>query len=199
MIATIALATTLNISGAYYESRNCSLKAGPCHYSGEVMTDGDTAVMVYRFDKGSFAGTSLRGSAAAVVVTAQRNFAFESERRATLYLDGSPAQVAALGKLYAAKLAASFGKQLRTSSAKITSASENGGVRVRVGANYELQTSERECLACSMPGTVWFEPLGPGVEASVATVEMQKLIEPSLDQNWTRRDETGAFVGRFNW
>jgi hypothetical protein len=205
-IGNLVLTKDATISGEYYEARTCSIFAGPCHYSGEVMTDGRTAVMVLSFKSGVYEGYSLSGLKAAVVVSSDENLSFENKRKSVLYLPEIDDQdkLATFTKMLKGNLRESIGEVISTKATVINlelgELSANVSIR---SANetpiYEAETSNRECLACSMPGVLWYEPLVKGVDVSIATVEKHQLLDPSLGETWTRRDESAAFIGRFNW
>lgn len=199
MIATVALIGSLGISGTYFESRTCSIFAGPCHFSGEVMTDGATAVIAVEFDKGSFDRVDLRGASFAVVISAARNFAFESERQSAIFVSGSTIQRAAVTDFVQSRSGIDIGTVKFIEETNIRLKKTETGIEVAVGEVFSAVTSERECLACSMQGTLWFDPLTREARAKVATVETQKLHLAALDQRWTRTDEAAAFVGSVSW
>src|SRR5581483_5225841 len=168
-----------------------------CHYSGEVMTDGNTAVIVMKFDQGSSDGVALGGASAAIVVSAERNFAFESDRKSTIYLNGTNDQRSAVLDLILRRDSNVVGKVVSVQNANIQFIENDQSSSVAVGSLFSAETSRRECLACSMKGVLWFDPLISDVHASVRTVERQRLNEPKLDQRWMRTDEAAAFVGEF--
>lgn len=205
-IGGLALTKDTTISGEYYEARTCSIFAGPCHYSGEVMTDGRTAVMVLSFKSGVYEGYSLSGLKAALVVSSDENLSFEKERKSVLYLPeiGDKEKLAAFTKLLKNKLNASIGEVIstKTSVIKLEFGESSAHVSIRSTDKtpiYEAETSSRECLACSMPGVLWYEPLVKGADVSIATVEKHQLFDRSFGETWIRRDESAAFIGRFNW
>ena len=205
-IGNSVLTKDATISGEYYEARTCSIFAGPCHYSGEVMTDGRTAVMVLSFKSGVYEGYSLSGLKAAVVVSSAENLSFENKRKSVLYLPeiDDQTKLATFTKMLKSNLRESIGEVISTKATVINLelAELSANVSIR-SANetpiYEAETSNRECLACSMPGVLWYEPLVKGVDVSIATVEKHQLFDPSLGETWIRRDESAAFIGRFNW
>ncbi len=64
------------ISGEYLEARTCDVYTGPCFANGEVGIAGKEAVMAWRVDEGSWAGQSLSGLGAALVVKANDTLGF---------------------------------------------------------------------------------------------------------------------------
>ncbi|MER3413032.1 MAG: hypothetical protein C4341_02110 [Armatimonadota bacterium] len=196
MIASVAL------SGTYFEARTCSVFAGPCHVSGEVMTDGRTAVVAVEFDSGALAGYR-----AAAVIQSDRNLTFDDERRSVLYLDARASDVkqAAIREALERRSGIALGAIVAVTRAEISMAvsGKHASVEVREFDTgrllYSARTSGRECLACSMPGELWYSPLSRGASADFATVEEHRLADGRLGETYVRRDEAAAFVGRFVW
>src|SRR5436309_1591911 len=86
-MTTLLAAVTLGISGSYFEARTCSVFAGPCHYSGEVMVDGGTGVVAWHLKSGKYNGISLNGLSAAAVIHSDDNLSFGKPRKSVLYID----------------------------------------------------------------------------------------------------------------
>ncbi|RMG22593.1 MAG: DUF1326 domain-containing protein [Armatimonadetes bacterium] len=201
MILYAAIAAGTLMTGTYFEARTCSVFAGPCHVSGEIVTDGRIAVVAVNFESGELAGKS-----AAAVIRSDQNLAFHSPRRSVLYVDASasPSQREQLKALLTQRSRIDFGSVVATEPARVRLdvSGKNATVRIEDASGrllYAAQTSGRECLACSMPGELWYQPLGEGVRADVATVEEQALYDSRLGETFVRKDEAAAFVGRFAW
>lgn len=203
MLTTLITCVAIGVSGSYFEARSCSIFAGPCHYSGEVMTDGRTAVIGLKFENGSYRGVSLAGLVAAAVIQSPENLSFGKERVTHAYLDSeaSPEQKTALLELL--KSRSDLGTIVSVTSAEIDlqfgEADGHAAIRTRAGVVYSATTSSRECLACSMPGTLWYSPMTQGTNVRVATVETQTLALGALGETFKRDDESAAFVGTFSW
>lgn len=199
------LTASLAITGAYFESRTCSIVAGPCHFSGEVMTDGRMAVIAVSIENGSINDVSLKNLEAAVVVRSNDNLLRGSSRESVLFVDSSAtdAQKTALISLLKSRSGISFGSIKSVSVAKIKLSIEGMDSQVSIstpnGTLYSAKTNGDECLVCSMPGTRWYDPLSSGTNVSVATVTSQSLCQMVLGEKWTRGFETAAFVGEFRW
>lgn len=199
---TLTLIASVALSGTYFEARTCSVFAGPCHASGEVVTDGRTGVVAVEFDSGALAGYR-----AAAVIQSARNLAFGDERKSVLYLDAraSDSERTALREALERRSGIAFGTVLAASEAEILMrvVGKSASVEVRSPRTgsllYSARTSGRECLACSMPGELWYSPLSHGAKADFATVEEQRLADARLGETFVRRDEAAAFVGRFVW
>jgi hypothetical protein len=198
---TLIAATTLGISGAYFESRTCAIFAGPCHYSGEIMVDGGTAALVWSFEVGSYRGSNIAGLRAAAIVQSNQNLSFDAPRRSVLYIDAraTPKQAEAVSALIAEQSGVDLGRTIAEKSATISLSDDAVSIELKSGPAFVAETSTRECLVCSMPGQLWYEPMTRGAMTHVATVERQSLSDAALGETWTRRNEPAAFVGRFNW
>lgn len=178
MIPLIAL-TAVAFTGTYFEARTCSLLAGPCHYSGEVMVDGRTAVAIWEFESGP-----LAGARAAAVIESEANLSFGEERTSRVYVeDGSAADICAF-----LRTRTNLGKIVSTQVASI----ELSDSLAKIDGVYEAKFTNGECSACPMPGQLWYSPLDIGARAEVKTIEFQKLTGA-----WSRRDEAAAFFGSF--
>jgi len=178
MIPLIAL-TAVASTGTYFEARTCSLLAGPCHYSGEVMVDGRTAVAIWEFESGPLAGAK-----AAALIESKTNLSFGEERRSRVYVEGGNAA----GICGFLRTRTNLGKIATTQVASIDLSDSTA----RIDGVYEAKFSNGECSACTMPGQLWYSPLDKGAKAEVKTIEIQKLTGV-----WSRRDEAAAFFGSF--
>lgn len=198
---TLSLIASVALTGTYFEARTCSVFAGPCHVSGEVVTDGRTAIVAVEFDSGTLAGYR-----AAALIQSERNLSFGDERRSVLYLDvrASEAERAAIREAVEGRSGLRLGTITAVANAEIAMkvSGKTASVEVREpggGLLYSARTSGRECLACSMPGELWYSPLSSGASADFATVEEHRLADDRLGETFVRRDEAAAFVGRFAW
>lgn len=199
---TLTLMATVALSGTYFEARTCSVFAGPCHASGELVADGRTAIVAVEFDSGA-----LSGFRAAALIQSKRNLAFGDERRSLLYLDARASAVERDSLLTAMERRSglNLGTVIATTIADIamTVSGKSAYVEIRDRAGgrllYSARTTGRECLACSMPGELWYSPLSRGTLADYATIEEHRLSDRRLGETFARRDEAGAFVGKFVW
>lgn len=198
MIFVLA-AATLGISGLYFESRTCSIFAGPCHYNSEIMTDGRGAIVALTFEKGQ----GLDGLSAAAVVLGAENLNRTKQRKAVVYLDSAASE--SQGKLILSLLRdrAGLGSivAIRPAKIKLGVSGVDSSLTVSVGDETVISalTDGAECKVCSMPGELWFEPLVLGAKAEIATVQRQSFTDKILGETWIRGEEPAGFVGRFDW
>lgn len=199
---TLSLLASVALSGTYFEARTCSVFAGPCHVSGEAVTDGRTAVIAVEFDGGPFIGRHV-----AAVIQSERNLSFGGARRSVLYLDArsTDAEQMALREVLERRSGIALGEIVAVTPADISFTLHNKSATVEIRDAesgrllYSARTSGRECLACSMPGELWYSPLSRGATADFATVEEHRLMDGRLGETFLRRDEAAAFVGKFVW
>ncbi len=202
---SLLLALPFSVSGIYAEFRTCSIFAGACHFSGEVMVDGRSAVTFFIFETGIYHGTPLAGASVAVLTQAEKNLSFEGPRRSVLFVHAnSPAQKDSALSIVKNLMGTQMGTITDIVEASLQVTPEGSTTTwTLVDANqkilFQAITSDRECKACSMPGELWYEPLAPGTRVRVATVEEQTLTVPFLGEKWRRTYESSAFVGRFAW
>jgi hypothetical protein len=201
---SLLLSLPLAVSGTYAEFRTCSLFAGACHYSGEVMVDGRSAVTFFLFETGLYQGTSLKGARVAVLTQAEKNLSFEGPRRSVLFVQAqNQAQRESVLSIVKKLLGSQTGDvvQIVEASLQVIPHKNTTTWTLRDAHQkvlFQAITSDRECKACSMPGELWYEPLVKGAQVRVATVEEQTLTVPFLGEKWRRTYESAAFVGRFS-
>lgn len=75
-LGAAATGSAAEISGEYLEARTCDVYTGPCFANGEVGIAGKEAVMAWRVDEGAWAGQSLSGLGAALIVKANDTLGF---------------------------------------------------------------------------------------------------------------------------
>lgn len=144
MIPLIALAAVAS-TGTYFEARTCSLLAGPCHYSGEVMVDGRTAVAIWKFESGPFVGAE-----AAAVIESPANLSLNEQRTTRIFVEGgSTADITAF-----LKTCANLGNVISTQTATIDLTKSTA----KINGVYEATFTEGACSACAMPGQLWYSP-----------------------------------------
>lgn len=186
-------------SGRYAEARTASVFAGACHYGGEAVTAGRSALCVWRIESGTFEGVALAGVKVAALVTAEANLADDVARRSVVYVDSPDAArgLAALRWL-AATRAQIVGDVVLVRATSIETRIEDETYRVRAGEWFELDGGalpDRAC--CKMPFEVWYRPFETQARAIVGQDESFGCAEPALGLAWSRPNENAAFFGAF--
>jgi hypothetical protein len=142
------------------------------------MVDGRTAVAIWKFESGPFAGVK-----AAAVIESPANLSFGKQRTSRIFVDGAGADISAL---LGARVNLGTIKSTQIASIELTDS------EAKIEGMYEAKYSSGACSACTMPGQLWYSPLDAGARAEVKTIEIQKLAGA-----WSRRDEAAAFFGSF--
>lgn len=89
IFATDAHGQAPAVAGEYVEARSGHVYTCGCLYSGESVTGGKEAILVWRILRGDYQGTALAGIRVAAVVVGESNLAAADARRSVLYLDGT--------------------------------------------------------------------------------------------------------------
>jgi hypothetical protein len=196
---TAFAAATLGITGIYFESRTCSIFAGPCHYNGEVMSDGRGAIVALGFQSGA----GLAGLSAAAVVLGDENLNRSDQRKAVIYIDVAATEEQGQRMTELLKARAGFGMVLAVRPAtihfEVSGLDSNLSVKSGDSIVISAQTNGSDCKNCSMPGILWYKPLVHGTDTKVATVQKQTFSDAILGETWSRGEEAAAFVGTFAW
>ncbi len=189
------------VQGDYIEARSASVYAGPCHYSDEAVTAGDTAILAWRFKSGAWDGVSLDGLSAVAVLKADKNLGGDTQsRRAVLYLDNraTAPQTAALRSLFAQKYGATLGRIVAVKAAA-TEVSNNGlDYRVRAGETVHLDVNRYPCKHCTQDAQLWYQPFVEAGNVIVGKTTRTAYRDGALGATWDNRQEANsAFVGSF--
>src|SRR4051812_25978560 len=76
------------VHGEYVEVRTASVFAGACHYNGERVTEGKSAVLAWKIEGGSFNGSDLSGVKVLAAVACDDNLAEAgASRKASIVVD----------------------------------------------------------------------------------------------------------------
>ncbi|MDQ3812434.1 MAG: DUF1326 domain-containing protein [Armatimonadota bacterium] len=193
------------LKGDYIEARSASVYAGPCHYSNEAVTAGDTATLAWRFDEGEWKGVSLKGLSAVAVLKADKNLAEDTtSRRSVLYLDmrATPAQTAALRSLFNEKYGATLGRILAVKAAATEVSHDGLNYRVRVAgekaAVARLDVNRYPCSHCTQAAQIWYQPFVDVQNVIVGKTTRNVFRDAALNTAWDDSQEANsAFVGQF--
>lgn len=187
------------VSGTYVETRTCSLYVGACHYSGEYVTAGREAIMVWHFDEGAFAGLT-----AVAVVLGDSNLAEKCARRSVLYVSDQASEAArsALVSQIKKRYSEVLGQVIRVQGVPIRFEDDGHKLHVQVGERAQiaaLEVARVTCHHCPMPHEVWYNPLVEVDRAVVGMARQNHYEDPQLKIKWARPEENSAFVAEFRW
>lgn len=205
LAATLGAATAsvaAPLQGDYVEARTASVFAGPCHYSGEYMSDGRDAVVAWHVAKGDFNGVSLSGLNAVAVVRSEDNLGDKTaQKSAKLYIDSTatPAQRAAMVAAIQAKCGDGLGTVASVDDAAIKFRKGDDIVVDAPGvASLDIAPMpNREC--CKQPSLVWYKPIAPVDNRMVGFTKVASCTDKTGGDAWSRSDENSAFYGTFKF
>ena len=201
-----AMKSVAGVTGDYVEARTASVFAGPCHYNGELVTEGRQAILAWSITSGSWNGINLSGVRAMASVVCEDNLSDEKAvRKSELVIDtsASDAQVASLCDMIRLKAGAQLGQIAATRRAAISFAHSAGsgtadGYIIKADGFASMTVHpmpNNEC--CSQPHLVWYNPLSPIVHRKVGFTETAAYNAGTNGDQWERASENSAFYGQF--
>lgn len=201
--ASLALADPVApIAGDYLEARSNHVYTCGCLYSGEMVTDGREAILVWSFHGGRYLGASLQGIKAAAVLVAEGNLSLPgSARRAVLYLDGANSDVekAAVASLLSEQYGAVIGEIVAVRTAPIVFQKGADWASARIPGIAEVEVRTARLPEDAHPGSAaWYEPFVALVEPSMAMTLLYEYRGNDFARQW-RRPELGitSYFGKF--
>jgi len=192
--------TTAAVHGDYVEARTASVFAGACHYNGERVTEGRSAVLAWNITGGAFQGVDLSGTRVMAAVACDDNLAeTAAARKAEFVVDAkTDAQASAAVDWVKSHCASQLGSVVGVRREPITF--QQGSEVFHVAADKFAALSVRampnhEC--CSQPNLVWYQPLMPIDGRRVGYTESAEYDAARIGDGWQRSDENSAFYGHF--
>ncbi len=195
-------ASSAPVRGRYVEARTASVFAGACHYNGELVTAGKEALLAWHFDSGSVRGASLAGVDVVAVVRADDNLKLATTRRSVVYVpENSSEEVrAALLQVIEKQSHDQLGLIREVKPAKLSVAIGGETYAVNVDGVAELEGSlmaDRAC--CSMPQSVWYEPLAKLDDRVVGKSDVFSFHDASFGAPFELHGNNDSFVGSFTY
>lgn len=189
------------IYGDYVEARSNHVYTCGCLYSGEMVTDGREAIVVWSFERGSYRGAVLDGVKALAVLLGEGTLSLPGPRRAAFYVDGAPseAQRRAVIELLAERYPAAIGEIVAVRSAPIAFRKDAEGVRVRIPDVVEVHVRKARLPEDAHYGSVlWYEPFIALADSTMAMTLLYEYRGNDFARQWWRLEPgiTGYF-GRF--
>ncbi len=184
------------------EVRSASVFAGACHYNGELMTQGNEALLAISVESGSSQGVELGGVCAAALVAGDKNLKLGGEHKSIVYVSegASAVQRESIVALLKERSHGELGEILAIDSAALTMRAKGDAFQVVIGDQIALKgvpMPDRAC--CKMPNMVWYEPLVPLKQRVVGFTEEWRVKEPRLSLDFKRAEENSAFVGQLSF
>jgi hypothetical protein len=197
------------IVGEYIETRSADVYTGPCFANSEVGLTGDTAILGWRVQRGSWKGVSLDGLNVVAVVKAGATLGDTHydpyPAKAVLIVDAKATdeQRAALGAFARAQAGRLLDDVVRTEVAPITLDLEYhgehiAGARLKAGAA-TIRTrmlTDKDHICGHVDGT-FYPPLTATTHAMPAVAMTDEFSGEGLGMSWTLHDKRSAFVGHF--
>ncbi|MGC4076078.1 MAG: DUF1326 domain-containing protein [Rubrivivax sp.] len=200
LLAAAEAGPTHAVRGDYVEARTASVFAGACHYNGERVTEGKSALLAWRLDGGSFDGIDLGGVKLAAVVACDDNLAERAAtRRSAITVDAdSDVKANAAVAWVKQRVGDQLGEVVSVRRAPVTFEHPTDAFVVRVdgfGSMSVKAMPDRAC--CSQPELVWYQPLMPVTDRRVGYTASAQVAVVAIGADWQRSDENSAIYGRF--
>ncbi len=190
------------VAGDYVEARSGHVYTCGCLYSGEMVTGGKEAIMVWRVTSGDFNGTSLAGVKVAAVVVGEGNLGADSTPRKTaLYLDGltSERQKQALVDLWKREYSSALGEIASVHKVPISLEQQDGTVKVGIPGIVQLEVRKALLPADAHLGsTLWYGPFTPLADSTLATALHYEYWGNEFQRQWRElMPSISGYFGRF--
>ena len=190
------------IQGDYAEARSGYVYTCGCLYSGEMVTTGKEAILVWRVTSGDYQGTPLAGVKVAGVVVGETHLGVEAgSRRAALYLDGvtSEAQQQAVLALWRRTYSDVLGEIKSVHNLPISFELHDEVVRVDIPGVAQLRARRAQLPEDAHPGSsLWYRPFTALHDSFLAEVLSNEYSGADFQHQWT--DLTPGirgYIGRF--
>ena len=190
------------IRGDYLEARSNHVLTCGCLFSGEMVTDGREAILAWKFDGGSYQGTSLEGVKVVAVLNGPGMLSLPGQaRRAVLYIDGagSESQRASVVSFLQQTYPAVIGEVLAVHSAPISFDKQPDRVSARVAGLVEVTARTARLPEDAHLGSFFsYEPFIPLADRTLAMTLLYEYRGGDFGVRWWRWEPgiTGYF-GRF--
>jgi hypothetical protein len=176
------------VAGDYVEARSGHVYTCGCLYSGESVTGGKEAILVWRILSGEYEGTSLEGIRLAAVVVGESNLGAPDEaRRSVVYLDGitRDAQEQAVLALWRREYAKVLGEVRAVHRAPITFDRQGELVNVEVPGVVRVQARKARLPQDAHPGSfLWYSPFTPLGDPTLATSLLYEYWGNDFQRQW---------------
>jgi hypothetical protein len=201
-----ALNPAADVRGQYVEARTCDVFAGSCFANADTGIVGKNAVLAWKIESGTVAGTKLDGLGVAAVVSASDTLGLKQSApgRAVLIVDdrATKEQREALVKFVKAQAGSlvSDVKAIQNVPFDLTVCDcDGGGCAVVKAGSVKIAT---RCIdidhdkACGNETTL-YKPLAKGISARAAFATEHSYTGKDLNETWHDAGRRGAYVGSF--
>jgi len=176
------------VAGDYIEARSGHVYTCGCLYSGESVTGGKEAILVWRVASGEFQGTPLAGIRVAAVVVGETHLAANSDpRRSVIYLDGitRDAQEQLVLDLWRRQYAKLLGDIRAVRRAPIKFEREGEIVTITVPGVVKVQARKAQLPKDAHPGSsLWYGPFTPLGDPTLVTSLLYEYWGNDFERQW---------------
>jgi hypothetical protein len=205
LLAPVAVPSP-EVRGHYVEARTCDVFTGSCFANADTGLTGKNAVLAWKVESGTVAGTRIDGLGVVAVLAATDTLGLKQsgKGKAVLLVDekATTAQRDALVQFVKAQAGNLVGDVVAIRSApvevSICACDGEGCATVSAGS---VKVSTR-CIdgqhdkACGNETTI-YPPLARGVTAKAAVAAEHSFTGKDLNETWNDAGRRGAFVGSF--
>ena len=195
VIPALAFSQISVIEGDYIEDRSNHVYGCYCEWSGESVTGGTEATLGWRFTRGVYAGVSLAGVKAALVMQGQSTLSQGAPaRRSVLVLDrrATPAQRHAAAQFLAAHFGAILGDIIEPRVLDIEFKRPPYSPPLKAPGLISMEIRRARPAEDSLPGaTLWYDPFIPLTVAVLGTTLHTAYQGREFSRRW---DKTEAGV-----
>ena len=172
--------------------------------SFESAVGGTEAILAWSFRAGSYRYVPLAGGVAAAVIVGERTLSSgQPPRRTVLFVDegGGGQRSRTAADLLRARFAALLGDVLSVRSVPIELALQGEVASLRIGDLVRVLIRKARLPQDAMQGArLWYDPLVPLEEATVAATLRMRYTGPEFNKRWEMSDAgTTGYYGRFRW
>jgi len=202
----LTLDGSAGVRGQYVEARTCDVFTGSCFANADTGLTGKNAVLAWKVESGTIAGTKIDGLGIAAVLAAKDTLGLKQSGpgRAVLLVDdrATKAQREALVGFVKSQAGGLVGEVVAVHSAPFDLTicqCEGEGCAVLKAGMVKVST---RCIdadhdkACGNETTL-YPPLVKGVVAKVAVTVEHSFTGKDLNETWNDAGRRGAFVGSF--
>ncbi len=204
--ALLSATPSTPVRGQYVEARTCDVFAGSCFANADTGLTGKNAVLAWKVESGTVAGTKIDGLGVVAVVSVSDTLGLKQTGagRAVVIVDerASQAQRDALVGFVKAQAGSLVGKVVAIQSAPVDLTvcdCDGGGCATLKAGKVKVAT---RCIdaehdkACGNE-TTQYPPLVKGVKAKAAMATENSFTGKELNETWKDAGRRGAFVGTF--
>jgi len=185
------------VTGDYIEVRSGHVYTCGCLYSGEAVTGGKEAILIWQIGQGEYQGMPLAGIKVAAVVVAEGNLGTEDvPRRSVLFLDGatSAAQKEAVISLWRRQHSTILGEVTSIRDVPIRMEQHGDWLTASILGVAHLEVRKARLPEDAHLGSfLWYGPFATLRESTLATALLYEYSGSDFQRQW--RDTMPSISG----